>query len=275
MCFRDAPAPELSFGDFCAGELFYDAYLRADASSLRERTVSGSFVRREFNRDELTSYIPVDESVAGMKYQPGRDYLLAHGTAWDEAVCLSDDCEIASRLGRGGVRDASGRLLFAPVSRLREDDIATLTEGNWGRMRVGDSVVELRRVFAVAAEDVGGADALRRRSLDDEHALRLATWWAAYATRRGPMVDVANLGKLRRIGEARGVQEAAELEGALTAVLAFAWRLVGGGVEWAGAEYDENREDLSAVDWEKVNGPIREQFAALERAVSEASGLFA
>lgn len=269
MCFREAPVPELSFGDFCRGELFFDAHLRADASALRERTVSGSFVRREFKRDELTSYIPVDESVPAMKAQPGHDYVLAHGAGYDEAVCLSDDCEIASRLGRDGARGASGRLLFAPVTRVKEEETPTLTETNWGRMRVVDFVIELRRVFAVAAEDVSAAT-LMRRSLDDDYTLRLATWWAAYATRRGPLVDATNLQKLRLIGESLGVHASAELEAALARVLALAWRLAGGSVEQAGTEYDDHRDDVSVVNWEPIKELLRDQLTSLDEAVGQA-----
>jgi hypothetical protein len=269
MCFRETLTAELSFGDFCESELFFDAYLRADASVLRERTVTGSFLRKEFSRERLTSYLPVDDSVPALKAQADRDFLLAHGTRFDEAVCLSDDCEIASRLGRGGDRGPSGRLLFAPVARLREEEIPTLTPANWGRMRVADSVIELRRVFAVGAEDVASlvARPVKRQSLDDDHALRLATWWTAYACRRGPLVDSINLRKLRLVGEARGEQGAADLEVALKTLLALAWRLQGGAIENAAARYDEHRDDPSAIDWGALKALIGADVVALEAAI--------
>ena len=277
MCFREAPAAELSFGDFCQSTVFHDAYLRADASVLRERIVSGGFVRRQFGRDELTSYVPVDDSVPELKAQAGKDFLLAHGAPFDEAVCVSDDCEIATRLGRDDTREPTGRLLFAPVSALKEEELSTFTETNWGRTRLGDSVVELRRVFAVASEDVAGllGGAMARRSLDDDHALRLAAWWAAYATRRGPLVDAVNLRKLAWIAEAQGDKRVTQLADALVDVLALAWRFQGRAAERAGAEYDDHHDEPSIVNYGALLDLIRADFADLDAAVATARGLLA
>ena len=274
MPFLDEPAPDLSFGDFCESEFFFDAYLRADAASLRARTVSNDYVKKQFKRDSLTSYIAVDESVPELKSQQGFDFLLAHGTPFGTAACLSDDCEITGRLGRDG-SDPSGRLVFAPITALKSDEEATLTETNWGRIRIDDAVVELRRSFAVAAEDIAALDevGLVRRSLDEDSSLRLATWWSAYACRRGPLVDAVNLAKIRAIGEAQGEPElAGAVEDLVKPVLLLAWRLQGHAVELGGALYDDNHDDLTVVDWDALLGRLRNQLADLEEALEAARG---
>jgi hypothetical protein len=275
MSFRSTPTAELSFGDFCQSEIFYDAYLRRDAATLRERKVEGLFVKKQFNRDSLTSYVPVDESHPELKAQEGKDFLLAHGSQFTTAVCLSDDCEIASRLGRADDVDPNGRLFFAPVTAMKEEERPTLTATNWGRMLVEDSVVEVRRAFAVAAEDVVavGGDEMSRRSLDGGALLRLATWWAAYSNRRGPLVDAVNLKKIAQIGDAHGDETAAEIERVLKDVLALAWRLQGGAVEGGGALYDDNRADLTAVDWPIVRNTLKSELAELDKALSAARGV--
>lgn len=269
MPFRDQAAAELSFGDFCRAEFFYDAYLRADAANLAEQTASNDYVKKKYKRDVLTSYVPVDDSLPALKAKAGADFLLAHGARFDEAVCLADDCEIASRLGRDGASPPAGRLAFAPVTKLKEEERPTLTEANWGRMLVDDAVIELRRPFTVAAEDIAerlAADQLPRRSLDETTALQLSTWWSAYACRRGPLVDAVNLRKIALIGEAGGDDERAkEIERTLKQLLFFAWRLEGHAVELGGELYDDHKTDLGAVDWPALVDSLAEDFAHLEQ----------
>lgn len=274
MGFLATPAAELSRGDFCDGPFFFDAYVRADASLLHEKTVSNDYVRKNYKREELTSYIPVDESFPDLKHQEGTNFLLAHGVPFETAVCLSDDCEIASRLGRERGEGPNGRLLFAPVTKLKEEERETLTATNWGRMLVEQEVVEIRRCFAVdtgdyaQAEEAGG---IARRSLDAEDGVRLASWWSAYASRRSPLVDAVNLAKLEQIAATHGYQDPARLKNVLQDLLAVAWTLQGESVEDAGAAYDDNRADLAAVDWAQVFDSIRAQVLDLEAAVSAAA----
>jgi hypothetical protein len=273
MGFLATAAAELTFGDFCDGAFFYDAYIRADASALRERTVKGAFLQKEFQRDELTSYIPVDESVPALKQQEGTNFVLAHGVAFETAACLSDDCEITSRFGRdaGG---PNGRLLFAPVTKLKEEEREALTATNWGRILLGEDVVEIRRSFMVDAADyVEGEDAglVTRRSLDAAASVQLATWWSAYACRRGPLVDAVNLAKLEQIANASGYSDAEPLKAVLQELLAVAWTLQGGPIENAGAAYDDHRSDLGAIDFDQVLDAIRTQVFDLEKAVSAAA----
>lgn len=273
MTFLADCAPELTFGDFCEAELFFDAYLRADASTMRERVVTAPYIKKEFGIDSLTSYIPVNPDVPALKPQEGRDFLLAHGTYFDTAVCLSDDCEIATRFGRDA-DGPTGRLLFAPVTPLKPEQEETLTTSNWGRMLLGDEVVEIRRVFAVAAEDIVELDekgAIARRSLDDDSQVRLATWWSAYACRRGPLVDAINLAKLAAIADARGESDlGGAIEGVLMTVAVTAWRLEGSAFELAGDEHDAQRADLTKADWPQIVAAIRNDFAALAQAVDAA-----
>lgn len=275
MPFLPAPAAELSFGDFCVSEVFYDAYLRRDASTLRERITTAeqaSWVKTKFKRDSLTSYVPVDESHPELKAQEGKDFLLAHGSQFTTAVCLSDDCEIASRLGREDDNGPNGRLVFAPVTALKEEERDTLTQTNWGRMLVEDSVIEIRRAFAAGAEDIVdiGIDKMSRRSLDDATSLQLATWWSAYSSRRGPLVDAANLNKIVQISNAHDDELGVEIERVLKPVLFLAWRMQGHAVEQGGALYDDNRKDLAAVDWPSLRDKLRSDFATLDEAVAVA-----
>jgi hypothetical protein len=277
MMFLSEAAAKLSFGDLCHGEIFFDAYLRFDAAALRERTVTATFLKKEFQTDTLTSYIPVNENVPALKTQQGRDFLLAHGSSFDTAICLSDDCEIATRLGRGG-EEPSGRLLFAPVTPLKPEEKETLTNTNWGRMLLDTQVLEIRRAFSVAAEDVAEMDShkgLNRRSLDDNAKLRLAVWWSAYACRRGPLVDAMNLGKLAKIAEAhdeadRGVQ----MQATLTTLAAAAWKLQGRAIELAGAQFDDHRDDPSQADWPQLIAALNEDFGRLAGAVDDARSIF-
>ena len=272
MGFLATPAAELTFGDFCNGAFFYDAYVRADASALRERTVTGTFLQKEFQRDELTSYIPVDESVPALKPQAETNFVLAHGVAFETVTCLSDDCEIASRLGREPEEEPNGRLVFAPVTKLKQEELETLTSTNWGRTLAGEEdVVEIRRCFTVDASDYLEAEEagqITRRSLDTETSMKLASWWSAYACRRGPLVDAVNLAKLERIAKAHGYADAEKLKAALRELLAIAWTLQGGPIEDAGAAYDDHRDDLAAVDWDRVLATVRTQVLELESAVS-------
>lgn len=116
---------------------------------------------------------------------------------------------------------------------------------------------------------------MARRSLDDDHALRLAAWWAAYATRRGPLVDAVNLRKLAWIAEAQGDKRVTQLADALVDVLALAWRFQGRAAERAGAEYDDHHDEPSIVNYGALLDLIRADFADLDAAVATARGLLA
>jgi hypothetical protein len=139
-------------------------------------------------------------------------------------------------------------------------------------MLVEGSVIELRRSFAVATEDVVSVDeagGLTRRGLDEETALQLGVWWSAYACRRGPLVDAVNLNKIALIGEAHddGVR-ARELETRLKRMLFAAWRLQGHSVELGGARYDDRRDDLASADWSGLLDQIASDFGDLEASVA-------
>lgn len=280
MTFQEAAAPELSFGDVLAADFLTDAYLRVDSSPMRERTVTAGYVKKQFGLDSLTTYVPVNENVPLLKREPEKDFVLAHGVPIERAVCLSDDCEIDTRLDRrdkdsGYEPEPSGRLLFSPITPLKQDEQQTLTERNWGRMQLGDdSVIEIRRVFSLSAEDLLdiGSAGFERKTLDPEWRLKLATWWAAYSCRRGPLVDVENIGKLAEVLQAHEVdpQVVDPLVEALTRTAAVAWNLGGASIETAGEERDSHKDDLSKADLTGIIGAIGNELEALEEAVSAA-----
>lgn len=271
--------PRLEFGALCEGPFFFDAHLRADATSLRQRAVDvAPFHLKEFKGfegDKFVSFLPVQENVASLKFQPDKDYVLAHGTEFARAICLSDDCQIESRLGRSG-EPPNGTIDFAPVTEFKAEEADTLTDANWGRMRLnGDAemVVELRRSLRVHAQDVAGAlDAgtLTWTSISNDNLARLELFWQAQSARRGGLVQTSNAQKLGRLLAAHGTETPAGLPKQTLSILALAAQLeaVLEGVGQAVDDAEEAEIPLNTIDRQSHLDHINDLVARLATAAS-------
>jgi hypothetical protein len=188
------PRPQLSFGDICAANYMHDAVVRRDASILRREEAPASLARKKWNIDAPVPYF------VGVADETNPHYLLAHGRRCRESIVLSDDCAIATGLGRGG-RQPSGRLIFAPVipDRLESRGAFCRQALPGDQHHAQESFADLRRCFAVDAADVNASiedGSLRvQRSLADETRDALHQRWAACAVRLGPVVAEDNVGK--------------------------------------------------------------------------------
>jgi hypothetical protein len=271
----------LSFGDICSADFFYDAYLRADASTLRERFQTADkapWLKKAFGVDELRSYVPVNPEVPALKPQEGEDFLLAHGSHFERAICLSDDCEIESRLGRAGA-EPTGHILFAPVTEVIEAQRKTFTQVNWGRMLLIEDdgpVVEIRRVFPVAAEDVAARlseEALEHDPVEQVALLRLQSWWQAYSSRRGPLVAAANSAKLASALQAHSVENADSVKSALSNVMALSWAMEGRSMERVGQAVDDaqaKKIELQELDIRPLINHVKAELTNLSEAAGNA-----
>jgi hypothetical protein len=247
---------ELSFGDVCEAEFLYDAHVRADARAMGADVAPAAFAKKRWGIDaDVAFFIP------GVGIGGDRHYVLAHGVH-QGAVLLSDDCHIASALGRDTGEPTNRRLLFAPVVEGSEEEVAELEEANFGRFPLpaddrfdSHGVVDIRRCFMVDARDVHAAltaGGFRVRSLSDEARADLAIRWSAYAVRRGPFVAEDSLEKFAEyLLDARHVHDesdALDVAGKLVDVVAAAWGYEGRAVEDAGNAAEDRRPPRDVID---------------------------
>jgi hypothetical protein len=187
---------DLSFGDIFAADWFFDAYLRRDAAPLVEFQARGG--NRAWRRAAPS---------------PHRDLLLAHGQQ-RQAILLSDDCEAASIIRRGGRR----QLVFAaiePLPTAPTEARRALNTRAFRRFplppaeRFSGGVVEFQEVFAVSVDGVlpEEGDDPRVLALAEETKLDLEVRWNAYSARRGPLAHLDNAEKLARLLTGRGQAE--------------------------------------------------------------------
>jgi hypothetical protein len=254
VTYKPALREELSFGDVCDAEFLYDVHVRKDARAMGRQTAPAKFAKR-WGREEETPYF-----VPGVDIRRDEHYVLAHGQH-QQAVALSDDCLIATALGRDGGGPTTRRLLFAPVVDATEEQLEAVGDGNFGRFPLPADehhyehhIIDIRRCFMVDARDVHEAladDALRVRSLDDGTRDDLAIRWSAYALRRGPFVAEDSLAKfaeyLLASGHVADEQVAVDVATALADVVAAAWGYEGRGVEGAGTAQEDGRPPGDAV----------------------------
>lgn len=273
--FHAKPKDDLSFGDVCEAPFFCDVHVQDDAGALLRDDASPGFARKK-DVEELAVFYPVHAGNPKLQAKPDDDYVLAHGLHHPLAVCLADDCVIASALGRESGDEPSGRLPFAPLTKLVAAEAEYLTPRNFRRMRIGgDRVIELRHCFQVAAETVANGlaeDGLRRRSPIDAMLLDLAVRLAAHTSRLGPLVVAENARKLAGGLAAQAVDEEAlkKLILALSATSQAAWRFDARGLEHAGQRYDEHVTDLGKADFAAALADIREDLELLQRAAGDA-----
>lgn len=275
--YLDTQRRQLSFGDIVALPWLFEAHLRADASSLRDEVSPAKVSKKVFEKEaDVTFFVPVEEDHARLRQKPGTDYLLGHGANHAEAACLSDDCIIESNLGLRSGQEPTGRLLFAPVTDLREQDKGKL-DRNWRRFQLGDDrVIEIHRSFQASGEDIARAidqEVLIRRSVDDETREALELKWAAHACRRGPLVAVSNAEKLGEVLLAHKVssQDQAEVVASvLSRTSAAAWGLEGRALERAGQEFDANREQLENADPNEPLEQVKEDLLTLKNEAEAA-----
>lgn len=256
MTYAPSLREELSFGDVCEAEFLFDVHVRQDARQMGRDVTPRKFALKKWGVDEEVAYF-----LPGVGIRANENYVLAHGTN-QQAVVLSDDCLIATVLGRDGDGPTSRRLLFAPLVEATEDQVQELAEGNFGRfpLRADDHhgehhIADLRRCFMAGARDVHEAlasGAFRLRSLDEGTLDELAIRWSAYALRRGPFVAEDNMEKfalhLVDSGRVADDEEAVGVASKLVDVVAAAWGYEGNGVEGAGAAAEAGRDPQEVID---------------------------
>jgi len=256
VTYEAALRAELSFGDICEANFLYDVHVREDACAMGVELASAKFAAKRWNVDQQVPYF-----IPGIGIKADQNYVLAHGVH-QHAVVLSDDCLIATALGRGGAGPTNRRLLFAPLVDATDGEVQELAGANFGRFPLpadehvaGHRIVDLRRCFMVDARDVDAAlkaGGFQVRSLDDATRDDLAIRWSAYALRRGPFVAEDNLEKLAEylLNTGRVVDEGAAVDvaRALADVVAAAWGYEGRGVEGAGTAADDGGDPQEAVD---------------------------
>ena len=173
------PRTEVLFGDIFEAAGFFDVHLRGDSVRLSSAEFPPKAPLRGTFYVEPTDAVPLRG-----------DVVLAHGRSGRErqgrenvetmrlpgrAVLLSDDCHIPTAYGRRPDRsEARGRLMFAPIVSVDEEELAKVAAGTTfsrfalpaeGRLPEG-GVAELRRTFLIAAADVDPGT--RLASLDEE-----------------------------------------------------------------------------------------------------------
>lgn len=267
MTYLAAPRPELGFGDVCEAEFLFDVHVRADARALTREETSAPFAKKRWGLDSAISYfVPLPSGAPD-------NYVLGHGRQ-RRALVVSDDCFIASALGRQG-QTPDGRIMFAPVVDVNQEELDQLTElPTYGRLGLAadevygqHAIVELRRAFMADARDVAAAGVgFAVRSLDDDARDGLSIRWAAYALRRGKFVVEDNLEKFAELLLAQAIdeEEVTRFSLAVGTVAALGWRYEGKGIEDAGVAFDEGRPPEPVID------ELEEELVALAEQVATA-----
>jgi hypothetical protein len=256
VTYEPALREELSFGDICQADFLFDVHVRADARAMGREIAQARFAAKRWNIDQDVPYF-----IPGVGIRDDQNYVLAHGVH-QLAVVLSDDCLIATALGRDTGGPTNRRLLFAPVVAATAHEIEELAGGNFGRFPLPADgqhdehrIVDIRRCFMVDARDVHEAltgGGFRTVSLDDPTRDELAIRWSAYALRRGPFVAEDSVEKFAEylLDRGRFADEATAVDVAsrLVDVVAAAWGYEGHGVEGAGTAAEDGRDPQQAID---------------------------
>jgi hypothetical protein len=278
------PRAEVLFGDIFEAAGFFDVHLRGDSARLTsaqfppKAPLSGTFYV------EPTEAVPLRD-----------DVVLAHGRSGREregrehvdtmrlpgrAVLLSDDCHIPTAYGRRPDRsEARGRLMFAPVVSVDEEELARVGASKTfsrfalpaeGQLSEG-AVAELRRTFLVAAADVDPGT--RIASLDEAGREALEKRWNAFVCRRGPEASWENALKLGRLvaGQPDLPQATEQAVQALWRVLDLAWSFEGSTMRAASAAFEAGGPSGPVL--EDVKDDLRGLAALVEHALSLLDGL--
>jgi len=263
---------ELSFGDICEAEFLYDVHVREDARSMGMEMSGESFAQKKWQLPgAVAMFIPA------LDPGQGETFALAHGTH-NRALLLSDDCLVASALGRDGGGPKNRRLLFAPMVEASEAQVEELEAENFGRFPLppdehvaSPRIADLRRCFMADARDVHKAlvaGGFRACSISDETAGSLAIRWSAFTLRRGPFVTEDSLEKFaehlldtRRVAHGDNAVAVATL---LADVVSAAWGYEGRGVESAGNAADEGRAP------DEVIAVLTSELQRLHKATAQA-----
>jgi len=247
-----APAADVSFGDIFDASFLLDVHLRADAVQLGSRRLP----------DKQGSGMAYSEHFAG-----NRAYVLGHGTP-HTAILITDNCVVDTALGQGRESGTpKGRLLFAPITPARDQDLGTQAFGRFdlpGDGCFNTGIAELRKCFMVDARDVATVKDARLKALTPDFAEELEVRWNAFAARRGPLAATRNADKMvGLLTRERGSEEptAGDLDVGreVAEVVARAWRLEG--------------HDLEAVaDALTGDADGRQELELLEDALRRLSG---
>jgi hypothetical protein len=263
------PATEISFGDIFESSFLFDVHLRYDAVQLGSRTAS-------LKHGGGLAY--------SATYAGDRQYVLGRGGPF-RAILMTDNCAVDTALGqRLGSTDVEvpqakpkGRLLFAPLTDAKPEEVETAT---FGRFPIPEEpefrpaqIAELRRCFMVDSRDIAEHRNARIARLSEALADDLEVRWNAFAVRRGPLAAARNADKLvGLLARSRGhedeplEQEALAGQSIVDALVAV-WRLEGGCLENVGNAFDRRLDGMDAVNELEAN---LEEASRLAKAALEA-----
>jgi hypothetical protein len=251
------PRSSVSFGDIFDLEFLHDVHVRGDAVALGSRAMKGG--------GETFS-----------ETFPNPKWVLAHGGSC-RAILITDNCVVDTALGqdRAGGK-AKGRLLFAPVSPIKESELPLRSFGRFalptwdGEWAAG--AAELRKCFMVDARDIAAHRDARKASLDLELAEELEVKWSAFASRRGPLTSARNAEKLAEVLSRLNSDLALSDDDigvgyAVAQALSVSWRLEGKDLE---AVADVHSVETSGVgEVEAVEAALRELADAATSAADQ------
>ena len=270
--------PDVLFGDIFEAQYLFDVHLQGDATRLargafpRRAPLTGTFFAEPQENLALNTDVVVAHGRSGQEKE-GRE----HKGTYDrpgQALLVSDDCHIPTAYGdRPDRSGARGRLMFAPIVPVDEDELRAVAEGSsYSRFalpaagRISQpSVAELKRVFQVNARAVDPED--RIGALDDDSRQQLEKRWAAFACRRGPLVSNENASKLARL--MAGSAEPSEPQ--VTAVTTL-WQTLDLGWDIEGRIM---RRASDALEQEHPARPVVEEVVDGLRGLVELAGLAA
>ena len=278
------PQADVAFGDIFEAPFLHDIFARVDTTlmgggplpaSLAPKV--GGWMNTQLQQGTIDLYSP--------SFTPKEDdrFVLAHGSFRHgvenlRAVLISDSCLTSTALAQGRQkRSVGGRLLFAPLSVVEEEQWEKLVEIEDferfplppdSRLTAG-SVAELRNCFMVDARDIKKHASARIATLGPELAEELEAHWNAYATRRGPLAYSRNTFKLASLlsGGGQPSKDEERVADAIADALDCAWALEGSDLEDVSEAEESVR--LARGDAAMLTPPLAERLVDRLRDLAE------